>query len=164
MCTVLYNLRKIRDWLSENPLRFYKSVTQKKSSWWNLQLTKQAVVPLSFLHWASRVSNFPGRTRGRDSSSWGELYRQLAVSPLKRDKQRVGLRFPQLGHDTAQSGENRAPTWRKMLPESQLTFSARHGVMYGINVSLTLKLLSNSFQYVRCKCHAWTTKSTNSVM
>lgn len=40
-------------------------------------------MPRSLRHWASNVSSFPGSTRGSDSSSWGELYKQVAVSPLE---------------------------------------------------------------------------------
>lgn len=48
------------------------------------KLTKHALVPRSFLHWASRVSSFPGNILGKDSSSWGELNRHVAVSPLRK--------------------------------------------------------------------------------
>lgn len=51
------------------------------------QLTKHALVPRSFRHCASRVNSFPGNILGKDSSSCGELNRQVAVSPLHREKQ-----------------------------------------------------------------------------
>ena len=44
---------------------------------------KQADVPRSFRHWASKVKSFPGSTLARDSVSWGLLYMHVAVSPLK---------------------------------------------------------------------------------
>lgn len=50
---------------------------------YHLALTKQAEVPRSMRHWASRLSNLPGSTRGRTASSWGLLNRQVAVSPLQ---------------------------------------------------------------------------------
>lgn len=50
-----------------------------------LSSLKHALVPRSFRHCASNVSNFPGRTRGKLSSSWGALNRQVAVSPLRNN-------------------------------------------------------------------------------
>ena len=44
---------------------------------------KQALVPRSLRHCASRERSLPGRTRGSDDSSWGLLYMQVAVSPLQ---------------------------------------------------------------------------------
>ena len=90
---LLYMVRQIIDQSFRKPLLYHQYIKQilRVGTLEYLademsELTKQALVPLSFLHWASRLSNLPGRTRGRDSSSCGELYRHVAVSPLKNGK------------------------------------------------------------------------------
>lgn len=62
----------------------YPLAESKQKSWAHTRSSlKHADVPRSLLHWASSDSKVPGKARPNASSSWGALWRQLAVSPLK---------------------------------------------------------------------------------
>lgn len=91
--------------LSAHSVVFLSDTSKKGRRYWNVvfssngffffqsfgnmnTLTKQALVPRSFLHWASRVNSLPGSILGRDSSSCGELNRHVAVSPLRKTREK----------------------------------------------------------------------------
>jgi hypothetical protein len=97
-------------------------------------LTKQADVPRSIRHWASRLSSFPGNTRGSTASSWGLLNRQVAVSPLSLREKRIG-------------------NWLYRL--TRVPFAVRRAVVIGIRRQETSPTWGNGRIEQCCKRTTW---------